>query len=141
MKGITLEMLILYRLNDVHNALLSDIPPPYKHTRALNALTILWSLIPSEEIRNQITEKLTEYQQAWKERQEELKKLFNEREYDSTTIEMRLTQESNEHTIRMVEDMVEFTTRILIENNLIPREPAAPWKQKINIGKQRNLKA
>jgi len=125
-RGITLESLILYRLNDVHNALLSDLPPPYKHERALNALNILWSLIPSEEIRQQIEERLKEYQQEWQERHAQLMQLFEEREYDSTMRQMRLEQESAEHTVRMVEDMVEFTTRLLIENNLIAREPSVP---------------
>jgi len=126
MKGLTLENLILYRLNDVHNILLSDLPAPYKHIKALNALNILWSLIPDEEVRKKIEERLQQHQNAWQKREKELRKLFDEREYDSTTASLRLDRESNEHTISMVEDMVEFTTRLIIENNFIAREPSAP---------------
>jgi len=121
MAGITLEGLILTRLNDVHNAMLTNNYP-----LALNALQIIWTLIPDEDLRKQIEEKTKSYQEEWKERSESLMRLFNEREYDEQTRRMRLQQEGEEHTLRMITEMAEFTTRLLIDNNLISREPSVP---------------
>ena len=121
MTGITLENLVLLRLNDVHNALLTENYP-----LALNALKIVWSLIPDKEIKKKIEEAQQQYQKAWQDRVSELKKLFNEREYDRTTQNMRMQQEEYQYMVDMVSGMANFTTQILIENNLIAREPSAP---------------
>jgi len=121
MSGVTLESLILTRLNDVHNAMLSG-----NYGLAFNALNIVWTLIPDEGVRNKINKKTKEYQEEWKLKSEALMKMFNEREYDEQSRRMRLEKESGEHTVKMITEMVEFTTRLLIDNNLISREPSVP---------------
>jgi len=121
MKGITLENLILTRLNDVHNAMLTG-----NYNLALNALNIVWTLIPDEDIRTQINDKMKTYQEEWKEKSERLMRMFNEKEYDEQSRNLRLSRDAEEHTLNMISEMVDFTTRLLIENNLIAREPSAP---------------
>ena len=117
--GITLESLILLRLNEVHSALLQS-----NYDYALNALRLVWSLIPDENMRKMINDRLTEHQKRWKQLESEIRKEVNKKELDNATASWKLNNARIQYQIEMTNDMTEFTTRLLIENNMIAREPS-----------------
>lgn len=117
----TLENLIVNRLNDVQQALLIG-----QYQVAFNALNLLWSLIPDDDVRDLIEEKKKEYQEAWARTSAELTSLFNQKEYDSVTRKARMDVEESQYMIDMINGMAEYTTSLLIKNNIVAREPSVP---------------